>query len=101
MRRKNGQDPGGEKPSLLVAMPAPMQVYEHLTNNKMSAHKMSGQEPSSGRNSRRAGEASRDSRKFCKGSPITVRQGRRLTDIFAGKQLVKLRIDDPRESASG
>ena len=84
---------------LLVAMPAPMQVYEHLTKNKMSAHNSPGQEPTSGQ------KQSVKQEKQCilvnpaKGSPITVRQGRTwLTDLFAGKQLVKLRIDDPRES---
>jgi len=84
---------------LLVAMPAPMQVYEHLTNNKMSAHNAAGQEPSPGQEQSADQEKQRIPVNSANGSPITVRQGRTwLTDIFAGKQLVKLRIDDPRES---
>jgi energy-coupling factor transporter ATP-binding protein EcfA2 len=84
---------------LLVAMPAPMQVYEHLTNNKMSAHNAAGQEPSPGQEQSAEQEKQRIPVNSANGSPITVRQGRTwLTDIFAGKQLVKLRIDDPRES---
>jgi energy-coupling factor transporter ATP-binding protein EcfA2 len=71
---------------LLVAMPAPMQIFESLTNHKMSAKQAPGPKQVPGPEPAEA-------------SPITVRQGRTwLTDLFAGKQLVKLRIDDPRES---
>jgi energy-coupling factor transport system ATP-binding protein len=84
---------------LLVAMPAPMQVYEHLTKNKMSAHNSPGQEPTSGQKQSVKQEKQCIPVNPAKGSPITVRQGRTwLTDIFAGKQLVKQRIEDPRES---
>ncbi|GAB1477296.1 hypothetical protein MASR2M70_21340 [Bacillota bacterium] len=68
-----------EKHPMLLAMPSPMQVYQGLERHRIPA----GQ----------------DRELAPVNSPITVREGRTwLTEIFAGKQLSRLRAQDPAES---
>ena len=68
-----------ENHPMLLAMPSPMQVYESLAKQEMLA----GQ----------------DEEVEVENSPVTVREGRTwLTNIFAGKQMTKLQVEDPRES---
>lgn len=76
---KVGKILAGENHPMLLAMPSPMQVYESLAKQEMLA----GQ----------------DEEVEVENSPVTVREGRTwLTDTFAGKQLTRLRVEDPRES---
>ena len=76
---KVGKILAGVNHPMLLAMPSPMQVYENLAQQKVLA----------GKNEEVGAE----------NSPVTVREGRTwLTDVFAGKQMSRLRVEDPRES---
>lgn len=76
---KVGKILAGVNHPMLLAMPSPMQVYENLAQQKVLAGKNEAVEAAN--------------------SPVTVREGRTwLTDVFAGKQMSKLRVEDPRES---